>query len=102
MSSPSAIFLGMLSVAMPSAIPDRAVGQVSVIGLPTSETALLGKFARGPVDVPVKVGPADFNTLFGSANPAAWPAEVQARQFFANGGAALYVAPVAGAGPLAA
>jgi len=101
MSSPAAIFLGMLFVAMPSAIPDRAIGQVSVIGLPTPETALLGKFARGPVDVPVKVGPAEFATIFSSANAAAWPAEVQARQFFANGGAALYVVRVTGAAPLA-
>ncbi len=92
---------GVLFVAILSAVPDRAVGQLSVIGLPTSETALLGRFAQGPIDLPVKVGPADFSTFFSSANAAAWPAEVQARQFFANGGAALYVVRVTGAGPLA-
>jgi hypothetical protein len=100
-SAPAAMVAGVLLVASFGVVPDRAAGQVTLIGLPTSETALLGRFAKGPIDLPVEVGPADFGALFSSANPAAWPAEVQARQFFANGGAALYVVRVTGAGLLA-
>ena len=101
MASPSVTVACAIVIASLSVVPDRAAGQVTAIGLPTAETALLGRFARGPADLPVKVGPVDFSALFSSANPAAWPAEVQARQFFANGGAALYVVRVTGAGALA-
>lgn len=38
--------------------------------------------------------------MFGSAHPADWPAEVQVRQFFANGGARLHVLRVDASGPL--
>jgi hypothetical protein len=59
-----------------------------------SETALVGRFAKGPVDLPVLVGSTEFLTLFGSVDPQSWPAEIQARQFFANGGAALHIVRV--------
>jgi hypothetical protein len=72
-----------------------------VASLPTSETVLLGRFARGPVNLPARVTPFEFDEAFGSADPAVWPAEVQARQFFNNGGAALWVIRIAGIGPLA-
>jgi phage tail sheath protein FI len=61
-----------------------AAAQTSITGLQTFETALVGRFARGPVDFPVWVGAAEFASLFASTNPAAWPAELQARQYFTN------------------
>lgn len=73
----------------------------AAIGLPTTETALLGRFTRGPVALPVKVGAVEFDALFSSADHAAWPAEVQGRQFFANGGGSLYVVRIAETGLLA-
>lgn len=73
----------------------------AAIGLPTTETALLGRFTRGPVALPVKVGAIEFDALFSSGDQAAWPAEVQARQFFANGGGSLYVVRIAETGSLA-
>lgn len=79
-----------------AALPPEANGQ-----LPTSGAALLGRFARGPLDLPVLVGAAEFDFLFSSVTPAEWPAEVQARQFFANGGAALHVVRVSDTEPLA-
>ena len=78
-----------------------APGQ-AVVGLPTAETALLGRFAQGPIDLPVRVGPAEFASTFASGNPSAWPAEAQAREFFANGGTELIVVRVTDAGSLAA
>jgi hypothetical protein len=76
------------------------VAAQSVTPLPTAETVLLGRFAQGPLNVPQWVGPAGFETTFGSTNPAAWPAEVQARQFFANGGTSLHVIRIAATGSL--
>jgi len=38
--------------------------------------------------------------MFGSSHFADWPAEVQARQFFANGGARLHVVRVDASGQL--
>jgi len=72
-----------------------------VIALPTAQAALLGRFARGPINLPLAVNPSQFQTWFGSANPAAWPAEVQAREFFANGGTSLYIVRVLESGALA-
>lgn len=80
------------------ALPTGASAQVNP--LPTSEAALLGRFARGPIDLPVLIGSTEFDSMFGSTAPASWPAEVQARQFFANGGAALHVVRVTDDGPL--
>ncbi len=77
-----------------------AAGQ-AVIALPTAETALLGRFAQGPIDLPVRVGSVGFAATFASGNPSAWPAEVQAREFFANGGTELIVVRVTDAGSLA-
>lgn len=80
--------------------PNRAPGQ-SGVALPTSETAVVGRFARGPIGWPVQVGASQFAAQFSSADPAAWPAELQARQFFANGGVALHVVRIDPAIPLA-
>ncbi len=77
-----------------------AAAQPSVTNLPTAQTALLGRLARGPVNVPVAVTAGDFANTFGSGAAGNWPAEIQARQFFANGGTSLYVVRVAGAGTL--
>lgn len=74
----------------------------AIAALPMSDTALIGRFARGPVDLPVRVGAAEFAVTFSSGNPAAWPAEIQAREFFANGGTSLYVVRVAEGIPLTA
>ncbi|HYG23162.1 MAG TPA: hypothetical protein VEH04_10300 [Verrucomicrobiae bacterium] len=68
--------------------------------MPATETVLLGRFARGPLEVPLWVDEAGFHSTFGSTNPASWPAEVQACQFFANGGAALHVIRVTDTGSL--
>jgi len=84
-----AIVTMLAAVICLSALSTGAKAQVTP--LPTSEAALLGRFARGPINLPVLVGSAEFDTMFASAAPASWPAEVQARQFFANGGVALNV-----------
>jgi hypothetical protein len=78
----------------------QAVPPAAIIPLPTVETAMVGRFSRGPLQVPVAVGPEEFVAMFGSAHTADWPAEVQARQFFANGGAQLHVVRVDASGPL--
>ena len=98
MPHPAVIITGLLCCAGLLILPDK--GSAQLIELPTSQTALLGRFARGPVDWPVEVGATTFDSLFGSADPAAWPAEVQARQFFANGGNSLHIVRVAPKGPL--
>ena len=78
------------------------MGSVKTItGLPMSQAALVGRFAQGPIDLPVQVGPMEFAATFSSANPSAWHAEIQAREFFANGGTSLYVVRVSEAMPLA-
>lgn len=71
-----------------------------IVGLPTSETAVIGRFGRGPVDIAVRASEPEFAAWFGSEDPAAWPAEVQVRSFFANGGDALHVVRVAPDRPL--
>ncbi len=78
----------------------RVAAQPSVTSLPTAQTALLGRFARGPVNVPVTVTAVDFSSTFGSGAVGNWPAEIQARQFFANGGTSLFVVRVEGTGAL--
>lgn len=65
----------------------RALGA----SLPTAEVAVVGSFARGPVDVAVEVNPTTFDTLFGSSQVGLHPAESQVRQFFRNGGSSLAV-----------
>ncbi len=96
----SATFSRFALFALLAASIGAASGQV--VPLPTSDAALVGRFARGPVNWPITVGATEFTTRFGSANPAGWPAEIQARQFFANGGQTLRIARAAGDGPLAA
>jgi hypothetical protein len=49
----------------------------------------------------VQVGPEVFAEVFGSDNLTNWPAEIQARQFFAQGGEALHVIRVDDSLPLA-
>jgi hypothetical protein len=78
----------------------QAATTPSIIPLPTVETAIVGRFSRGPVQVPVSVSREEFAAIFGSVQPGDWPAEVQARQFFANGGVRLYVLRVDTSGPL--
>ena len=78
-----------------------AAGQ-AVVALPTAETALLGRFAQGPIDFPVRVGSAEFASRFASGNSSTWPAEVQAREYFANGGTELTIVRVSDTGSLAA
>jgi len=55
------------------------------------QAAIIGRFAKGPVGSPVRVNSVEFESLYGSSTPAAWPAELQARRFFAQQGAALHV-----------
>lgn len=70
------------------------------VGLPTAETAVVGSFAKGPIDVAVTVNAAEFGALFGADDPTAFPAEIQARQFFRNGGGNLSVVRADPAKPL--
>lgn len=65
--------------------------QLHALGLATDQVALIGRFGRGPVEQPERVNVAGFAALFASATPAAWPAEMQARQFFRNGGTSLEI-----------
>ena len=78
-----------------------APGQGIPAPLPTSDVALLGRFSRGPFNFPVRVDAAGFQDLFGSPAPSAWPAEVQAREFFANGGQVLDIVRLETSGSLA-
>ncbi len=55
------------------------------------QAAVIGRFAKGPVGAPVRVNSVQFESLYGSSNPGAWPAELQARRFFAQQGATLHV-----------
>ncbi|RYD62619.1 MAG: hypothetical protein EOP83_14140 [Verrucomicrobiaceae bacterium] len=55
------------------------------------QAAIIGRFAKGPVGAPVRVNAVQFENLYGSSTPAAWPAELQARRFFAQQGGALHV-----------
>ncbi len=64
---------------------------VTAAELPTSETAIIGRFATGPIDTPVRVDSQRFDTFFASATPQNWAAEVQVRQFFRNGGSEIEI-----------
>ncbi|YCM42539.1 hypothetical protein V2O64_14605 [Verrucomicrobiaceae bacterium 227] len=75
------VFAGLLFFAM----------KLSAIGLPTSEVAIVGTFHQGPIDLALEVDANDFNRLFRSNTPENYPAEVQALQFFRNGGTTLSV-----------
>ena len=55
------------------------------------QVAIIGRFAKGPVGAPVRVNAVQFENLYGSSTPAGWPAELQARRFFAQQGTALHV-----------
>lgn len=55
------------------------------------EVAIVGRFGKGPVNAPVRVSAAEFESAFGTATPSSWIAEFQARRFFAQGGARLQV-----------
>jgi hypothetical protein len=89
--------VGILLCGFSSAL--HAVLPTAITPLPTVETAIVGRFFRGPLQVPVTAGPQEFVAMFGSAHPADWPAEAQARQFFANGGVRLHVVRVDASGP---
>lgn len=54
--------------------------------LPYSRVVVVGRFAAGPVNVPVTVNRTDAATPFDSGHAASWPAEAQLRWFFRNGG----------------
>jgi len=89
---------GILVCGFSSAL--QTVPPIAITPLPTVETAIVGRFSRGPLQVPVTVGREEFVATFGSAHPAGWPAEVQALQYFANGGTRLHVVRVDASGPL--
>lgn len=59
--------------------------------VPTSEVTLFGHFGKGPIETPVRVDQVRFEEFFGSDDLSAWPAEIQAQQFFRNGGVLLEV-----------
>ncbi|HWB97928.1 MAG TPA: hypothetical protein VG672_14535, partial [Bryobacteraceae bacterium] len=97
---PLTLFISCGLMVLSASVLSQAGAQPIVTPLPTAQAALLGRFARGPVNVPLEVTVADFTNTFGSGMLSAWPAEVQARQFFANGGTSLYVMRVAATGTL--
>jgi hypothetical protein len=78
----------LLSAAV--AICVGALTTASVAQAPR-DVAVIGRFEKGPVDAPVAVTAAQFESLYGSASPASWPAELQTRRFFAQGGSSIYV-----------
>jgi hypothetical protein len=55
------------------------------------EAVILGRFAKGPVGVPIKVDASTFPVIFGSSSVTDWPAELQASRFFVQGGPSLHV-----------
>jgi len=83
------------------ASPAVATTPTTIEALPTADTAVLGRFARGPFNVALRVSALEFDTIFGSGAAASWPAEAQARQFFANGGNSMAVVRVSDTGSLA-
>ncbi|WP_367871121.1 hypothetical protein [Luteolibacter sp. Populi] len=62
--------------------------------------AIIGRFAKGPVGSPVQVSLGEFRDLYGTATPTDWPAELQARRYFAQGVLKLNVIRVNPDGPL--
>ncbi len=63
--------------------------EAQVASLPTAQAALVGRVVNGPLDLLLAVSLSGFQQNFGSTNAANIPAEVQAREFFANGGTTL-------------
>ncbi len=55
------------------------------------EAAIIGRFANGPVGVPIRTEAGTFGPVFGSSAIVDWPAEIQANRFFAQGGIRLWV-----------
>ena len=77
-------------------------GVHTITGVSTAVTAIVGYFARGPMDVATRVqSVADLERTFGPL-VAASEAGYAARQFFANGGGDAWVVRVAGGSPAAA
>ncbi|MDQ8190136.1 phage tail sheath family protein [Roseibacillus persicicus] len=62
--------------------------------VPTSKVAVVGRFAKGPIDLAVSVDEGEFDALFAATEASDWPAEIQVRQFFRNGGSSLEVVRV--------
>ena len=80
MSQPARILAGVLGVAQVLAQPGLlAQAQATIHALPTSDTALVGRFVRGPMNLALRVSAAEFDATFGSGAAASWPAEAQAR-----------------------
>jgi uncharacterized protein len=70
-------------------------GVRTIIGVSTSVAAFIDRFARGPMEVPVRIfSMADFEREFGGLD-ADSPASYGIRQFFLNGGAEAWVVRVA-------
>lgn len=78
-------------------------GSAAAIEQEPVEVAIIGRFAKGPIGSPVRVNAVQFENLYGSSSPTTWPAELQARRFFAQSGAtALHVIRANPAGSLRA
>ncbi len=61
-------------------------GARTIAGLPTSITAFVGRFARGPENVPVRVfNPGDFEREFGGLDQGR-ETSYSVMSFFQNGG----------------
>lgn len=69
-------------------------GVRTIVGVSTSTGAFVDRFARGPVDVPVRIFSfADFERVFGGLNRDS-EASYGLQQFFLNGGTEAYVVRV--------
>ena len=79
-------FLGIMAALVMGSSPASALEQQEPM-----QVAVLGRFAKGPVGSPISVNLAQFDQTFGSSAAVDWPAEVQARRFFAQGGTTLHV-----------
>ena len=81
-------------------LQELASGARTVAGLPTSITAFVGRFARGPVNVPVRIfNPGDFERNFGGLDRFR-ETSYGVMSFFQNGGGqALIVRVAPGAAP---
>ncbi|MCK6505313.1 phage tail sheath family protein [Myxococcota bacterium] len=73
-------------------------GEHSIVGVPTSVAAFVGRTLRGPVDRPMRIhGFVDFQHLYGGLDPTA-PMTYAVHDFFQNGGTQAWICRVWAAG----
>jgi len=69
-------------------------GVRTIVGVSTSDTAFVDTFKRGPINKATRItGPADFDRIFGGADPRS-EASYAIQQYFINGGQTAWVVRV--------